>query len=209
MTHAFDILVLNKIAPSGLALLPPPRFRTGGDFAAPHAILCRSADLHARGVPASVLAVARAGAGTNNIPVAELTARGVPVFNAPGANANAVKELVLAGMLMAARRLPQALAFVDALDVVVGVEAEPAVHPLRRTQQSLLLVEPQRALRDTGAVCDLTDLIARDFRLRLILRSGACHAVILRMAEEGRQTTVTYTLKMRWVQNHVRAKQDR
>ena len=61
MTHAFDILVLNKIAPSGLALLPPPRFRTGGDFAAPHAILCRSADLHARGVPASVLAVARAG----------------------------------------------------------------------------------------------------------------------------------------------------
>lgn len=118
MTTAFDILVLNKIAPSGLALLPAPRFRTGGDFAAPHAILCRSADLHARGVPASVLAVARAGAGTNNIPVAELTARGVPVFNAPGANANAVKELVLAGMLMAARRLPQALAFVDALDVV-------------------------------------------------------------------------------------------
>ncbi len=79
--------------------------------------MLRSADLHRREIPASVLAIARAGAGTNNIPVEAMTARGVPVFNAPGANANAVKELVLAGMLMAARRLPQALRFVAALDV--------------------------------------------------------------------------------------------
>jgi len=122
MTAPFDILVLNQIAPEGLARLPATRYRTGREMDAPHAIVCRSADLHARTIPASVLAVARAGAGTNNIPVAALTARGVPVFNAPGANANAVKELVLAGMLMAARRLPEALAFVDALDV-----ADPAL----------------------------------------------------------------------------------
>jgi D-3-phosphoglycerate dehydrogenase / 2-oxoglutarate reductase len=118
----FDVLVLNRIAPDGLARLAPPRYRTGGDLAAPQAIVLRSADLHAREIPPSVLAVARAGAGTNNIPVDALTARGVPVFNAPGANANAVKELVIAGMLLAARRLPEALAFSAALDL-----ADPAL----------------------------------------------------------------------------------
>ncbi len=85
-------------------------------MADPVAILLRSADLHGTPIPSSVRAIARAGAGTNNIPVPLLSARGVPVFNAPGANANAVKELVLAGMLMAARHLAPALRFVAALD---------------------------------------------------------------------------------------------
>jgi D-3-phosphoglycerate dehydrogenase len=76
----------------------------------------RSADLHKTPIAPSVRAIARAGAGTNNIPVEQMSARGVPVFNAPGANANAVKELVLAGMLMAARQIAPALRFVDALD---------------------------------------------------------------------------------------------
>ena len=88
----------------------------GKDVADPVAILLRSADLHKTPLPASVRAIARAGAGTNNIPVAQMSERGVPVFNAPGANANAVKELVLAGMLMAARHLAPALRFVDGLD---------------------------------------------------------------------------------------------
>ncbi len=118
----FDVLVLNRIDAAGLARLPAPHYRAGDDLDSPHAIVLRSADLHQREIPASVLAVARAGAGTNNIPVAALTARGIPVFNAPGANANAVKELVLAGMLLAARRLPEALAFSAALDV-----ADPAL----------------------------------------------------------------------------------
>ena len=112
----FGILVLNEISARGLARLPPERYATSADIAAPDAVLLRSADLHRMPLPASVRAVARAGAGTNNIPVAALTARGVPVFNAPGANANAVKELVLAGMLLAARHLPAALAFVAGLD---------------------------------------------------------------------------------------------
>ncbi|MDB5914495.1 MAG: D-isomer specific 2-hydroxyacid dehydrogenase NAD-binding [Ramlibacter sp.] len=112
----FGIQVLNQISKSGLDKLPAGRYITGKDLAAPDAILVRSADLHATTIPPSVLAVGRCGAGTNNIPVAALTARGVPVFNAPGGNANAVKELVLAGMLMAARNLPAAERFVHGLD---------------------------------------------------------------------------------------------
>ena len=111
-----NILVLNQIAASGLSRLPAEQYRVGKDVADPVAILLRSADLHKTPLPASVRAIARAGAGTNNIPVAQMSERGVPVFNAPGANANAVKELVLAGMLMAARHLAPALRFVDGLD---------------------------------------------------------------------------------------------
>ncbi|MEO5697912.1 MAG: phosphoglycerate dehydrogenase [Burkholderiaceae bacterium] len=112
----FKVLVLNQIAANGLKRLPAERYEAGPDVDAPDAILMRSADLHAMQIPSSVLAVARAGAGTNNIPVAALSARGVPVFNAPGGNANAVKELVLAAMLLCARNLAPALRFVAALD---------------------------------------------------------------------------------------------
>jgi len=114
--QSFGVLVYNQISKAGLERLPAGRFRAGKDIQSPDAILVRSADLHGVDIPASVLAVARAGAGTNNIPVAALSARGVPVFNAPGGNANAVKELVLAGMLMAARHLGAAQRFVESLD---------------------------------------------------------------------------------------------
>jgi len=116
MAERFGILVLNQISASGLSRLPTARYSVGGDITAPDALLLRSADLHKRTIPASVRAIGRAGAGTNNIPGQVMSERGVPVFNAPGANANAVKELVLAGMLLAARRLPGALRFVAGLD---------------------------------------------------------------------------------------------
>ena len=116
MSEKFRIQVLNQISAHGLRRLPWDQFQISGDGEEPHAILLRSADLHRAVIPASVLAIGRAGAGTNNIPVAALSARGVPVFNAPGANANAVKELVLAGMLLAARNLDGALKFVHELD---------------------------------------------------------------------------------------------
>jgi D-3-phosphoglycerate dehydrogenase / 2-oxoglutarate reductase len=116
MADSYQVLVLNQIASVGLKRLPSERYTVGKDIAAPDAVLVRSADMHAIDIPASVRAIARAGAGTNNIPVKAMSARGVPVFIAPGANANAVKELVLAGMLMAARNLPGALRFVSALD---------------------------------------------------------------------------------------------
>jgi D-3-phosphoglycerate dehydrogenase len=116
MTEAYRVLVLNQIAAVGLKRLPSEHYAVGKDVKDPDAILVRSADMHAMEIPASVRAIARAGAGTNNIPVKAMSARGVPVFIAPGANANAVKELVLAGMLMAARNLPGALHFVSTLD---------------------------------------------------------------------------------------------
>src|SRR5690606_35769735 len=107
---------LNHISRNGLDRLPATRYSVANEVAEPDAVLVRSADMHKAPIPASVKAVARAGAGTNNIPVAELSARGVPVFNAPGANANAVKELVVAGMLLAARNVADALAFVRGID---------------------------------------------------------------------------------------------
>jgi D-3-phosphoglycerate dehydrogenase len=112
----FGILLLNQISANGLKRLPAERYSTGKDMARPDAVLLRSADMHAMQVPDSVQAIARAGAGTNNIPVATMSARGVPVFNAPGANANAVKELVLTGMLLAARNIAPALRFVAGLE---------------------------------------------------------------------------------------------
>ena len=115
-TRPFQVLVLNQISANGLKRLPASRYAVGKALGAPDAVLLRSADMHGMDIPASVQAIGRAGAGTNNIPVVAMSARGVPVFNAPGANANAVKELVLAGMFMAARNLAPALRFVSALD---------------------------------------------------------------------------------------------
>ncbi len=112
----YRILTLNQISVRGLERLPRDQYEVSSEIGHPHAVLLRSADMHAMPIPASVLAVARAGAGTNNIPVAALAKRGVPVFNAPGANANAVKELVLAGMLLAARNICQAWAYARELE---------------------------------------------------------------------------------------------
>ncbi|MFM2287257.1 MAG: hypothetical protein RL684_400 [Pseudomonadota bacterium] len=112
---AYRILTLNNISLRGLERLPRDRYEVASGLEQPHGVLVRSADMHKWAVPASLLAVARAGAGTNNIPVAALSARGVPVFNAPGANANAVKELVLAGLFLAARNICQAWQFARSL----------------------------------------------------------------------------------------------
>jgi D-3-phosphoglycerate dehydrogenase len=112
----FKIQTLNNISLRGLERLPRDRYEVASDMLHPDAILLRSADMHALEVPPSVLAVARAGAGTNNIPVARLSLRGIPVFNAPGANANAVKELVLASLFLAARNVCQAWSFVRSLE---------------------------------------------------------------------------------------------
>jgi D-3-phosphoglycerate dehydrogenase / 2-oxoglutarate reductase len=112
---SFKILTLNHISVRGLERLPRDRYEVASEIGHPDAILVRSADMHEIEIPASVLAVARAGTGTNNIPVQNLSRRGVPVFNAPGANANAVKELVLGGLFLAARNVCQAWAYVRSL----------------------------------------------------------------------------------------------
>ena len=112
----FKVLTLNSIAVAGLDRLPRERYEIASEIGHPDAILVRSADMHAREIPESLKAVGRAGVGVNNIPVDDLSRRGIPVFNAPGANANAVKELVIAGLLLAARHLCDAWAFVRGLD---------------------------------------------------------------------------------------------
>jgi len=112
---SFRILTLNQISPRGLARFPADRYRVGADVSEPDAILVRSAELHHTGIAASVRAIGRAGVGINNIPVDDMSRRGVPVFNTPGANANAVKELVLAGLLLAARNIGEAWLFARAL----------------------------------------------------------------------------------------------
>ena len=116
MANRFRILTLNNIAQVGLKRLPADRYEVGNQVKKPDAILVRSHDMHAMEIAPEVRAIARAGAGTNNIPVKQMNARGVPVFNAPGANANAVKELVIAGMLIAARNLVPATRFVSGLE---------------------------------------------------------------------------------------------
>jgi D-3-phosphoglycerate dehydrogenase / 2-oxoglutarate reductase len=108
---SYRILTLNDISARGLARLPRERYQVGADITRPDAILVRSADMHGAPIAAEVRAVGRAGAGVNNIPVEQLSRRGIAVFNTPGANANAVKELVLAGLLLAARNIAPAWLF--------------------------------------------------------------------------------------------------
>jgi len=111
----FRILTLNSISVRGLERLPRDRYEVASEIGHPDAVLLRSADLHEMELPASVKAIARAGAGTNNIPIDKFSKLGVPVFNSPGANANAVKELVVAGLFLGARNICQAWAYVRTL----------------------------------------------------------------------------------------------
>ncbi|MFX0537658.1 phosphoglycerate dehydrogenase [Ornithinimicrobium sp. Y1847] len=120
----YPIKTLNAISPIGLQRLDRDVFDIGTEIENPRGILVRSADLHSMEIPDSLYAVARAGAGTNNIPIEEMAARGIPVFNTPGANANAVKELVIAGMLLAARNLYHAAEYTRDLVVEQGLSGK-------------------------------------------------------------------------------------
>ncbi len=123
----YKILTLNNISVAGLDRLPRDEYEVASEISHPDAILVRSAKMHKMELADSVKAIGRAGAGVNNIPVPRMSARGIPVFNAPGANANAVKELVLAGMLMAARNIAQAWGFARGLngdDARINAEVE-------------------------------------------------------------------------------------
>src|SRR6266581_2067149 len=111
----YNILTLNQISSHGLHRFPGARYAVGKSVDHPDAILVRSHNMLDMAIPPSVKAIGRAGAGTNNIPVADMSQRGVPVFNAPGANANAVKELVFTALLLAARNVVPALGYVAGL----------------------------------------------------------------------------------------------
>ena len=112
----YKILTLNNISAAGVDRLPRDDYEVASEFQHPDAVLLRSFKMHGMPIPPSLKAVGRAGAGVNNIPVDEMSKHGVVVFNAPGANANAVKELVIAGMLMACRNIAQAWDFARSLE---------------------------------------------------------------------------------------------
>ncbi len=112
---ARQILTLNQISIKGLERLPRDSYEVASEFSHPDAILLRSHKLKAEDIADSVLAIGRAGAGVNNIPVAACTQRGIPVFNSPGANANAVKELVATGMLLGSRGVVEGIEYVRTL----------------------------------------------------------------------------------------------
>ncbi len=116
-----NVKTLNNISDKGLSHLPHDLFTVGDDVENPDAILLRSFKMHDMELPTSLKAVGRAGAGVNNIPVDKMSKLGIPVFNAPGANANAVKELVIAGLLLAARNICQAWEYTNNLE---GKDAE-------------------------------------------------------------------------------------
>ncbi len=111
----YKILTLNQISLKGLERLPRERYEIASEFTSPDAILLRSHKLQSSDIANSVKAIARAGAGTNNVPVSDCTARGIPVFNSPGANANAVKELVIAGLALGSRGILPGIAYVETL----------------------------------------------------------------------------------------------
>src|SRR5437660_10372429 len=153
----FEILVLNSISQVGLKRFPAEAYRIAKDGAHPDAILVRSHEMNALTLPGARRAIGRAGAGTNNIPVKEMSGRGVPVFNAPGANANAVKELVLAGMLMAARNLVPAVRFVGSLNC----DDETLSRRVEAEKKQFAGIDlPQQTLRGTRVGTTASDLPA-------------------------------------------------
>ena len=117
----YKILTLNNISPVGMAKLPADTYSVSDEDASPDAIILRSFKMHDMEIPASLKAVGRAGAGVNNIPLDKMSAAGVPVFNAPGANANAVKELVIASLFISARNISEAIKYTENLE---GEDAE-------------------------------------------------------------------------------------
>ena len=166
----YTIKTLNAISPAGLAKLPVNQFEVDNETTAPQGILVRSADMHDMPLPDSLLAIARAGAGTNNIPIEECTNAGIVVFNTPGANANAVAELVIGALVAGSRNMVDAVQWAQGLkgsetiakDVekgkkqfvgpelrgkTLGVIGLGALHFYRRSMEPV----PQRtALRDAG-----------------------------------------------------------
>lgn len=147
----FKIQMLNTIAESGLKLFPKELYEVGTDLKNPDAILVRSADMLNLVLPKTVRVVGRAGAGVNNIPVTNLTQQGIPVLNTPGANANAVRELVIAGMLIASRNLCQAMDYVAHLQGS-GAELDKQVEQDKKRFAGFELMGKTLGLIGLGAV---------------------------------------------------------
>jgi len=144
----FKIRIYNNIAPAGLTRFAPDEFEVGTDSESPDAILLRSHSLHGMSIPESLIAVARAGAGVNNIPVQELTPKGIVVFNTPGGNANAVKELVAASLLLASRDILGGSNYVQELNEIT----DPAEFATRLEREKKRFAGSEVAGKTLGVV---------------------------------------------------------
>ncbi len=150
---ATKVLTLNQISVKGLDRLPRDQYEIASEFAAPDAIMLRSHKLKMDEIADSVLAIARAGAGVNNIPVADCTARGIPVFNTPGANANAVKELVAAGLLLGSRGVIEGIDYVQTLaDIKDEVELNKTLEAQKKRFKGSELVGKTLGVVGLGAI---------------------------------------------------------
>lgn len=164
----YKILTLNNISPKGLDRLPRDRYEIASEIQHPDAILLRSFKMHDMEVPPGLKAVGRAGAGVNNIPIDKMSKAGVVVFNTPGANANAVKELVVAGMLLACRNICQAWQYTNELKESSNEALNKQVEAGKKRYAGFELPGRTLGVVGLGAIGVLVANVARDLGMRVI-----------------------------------------
>jgi D-3-phosphoglycerate dehydrogenase len=163
------VLMLNQISVKGLDRLPRQSYEIASEFTTPDALLLRSHKLKPEDIPASVLAIARAGAGVNNIPVEACTKRGIPVFNTPGANANAVKELVATGLLLGSRGIVEGIAYVQTLaDMQDETELNKLLEAQKKQFKGSELVEKTLGVVGLGAIGSMVAEMALTFGMDVV-----------------------------------------
>jgi D-3-phosphoglycerate dehydrogenase / 2-oxoglutarate reductase len=166
---ARQILTLNQISVKGLERLPRDSYEIASEFSHPDAILLRSHKLQADDIADSVLAIGRAGAGVNNIPVSECTRRGIPVFNSPGANANAVKELVATALLLGSRGIIEGIQYVNTLaDVQDPVELHKTLEAHKKQFKGSELIGKTLGVVGLGAIGSMVAEMALTLGMNVI-----------------------------------------
>lgn len=164
----YKILTLNNISPKGLERLPRDRYEVTSEIQNPDAILLRSFKMHDMEIPPGLKAVGRAGAGVNNIPIDKMSKAGIAVFNTPGANANAVKELVVAGMLLACRNICQAWQYTNELKESSNEALNKQVEAGKKKYAGFELPGRTLGVVGLGAIGVLVANVARDLGMRVI-----------------------------------------
>jgi D-3-phosphoglycerate dehydrogenase len=164
----FVIRTYNAISPTGLARFDGTRYTVSSESSNPSGVLLRSYKLTTDELPSTVVAVARAGAGTNNIPTSELTGKGIVVFNTPGANANAVKELICAGLMMSSRDIFGGLKFVDGLSNQSTAELDPLLESEKKRFAGTEVCGKTLGIVGLGAIGSLVANMALDLGMRVV-----------------------------------------
>jgi D-3-phosphoglycerate dehydrogenase len=164
----FVIRTYNAISPTGLARFDGTRYAVSSESTNPSGVLLRSYKLTTEELPSTVVAVARAGAGTNNIPTSELTGKGIVVFNTPGANANAVKELICAGLMMSSRDIFGGLKFVDGLGNQLSEELDPLLEAEKKRFAGTEIYGKTLGIVGLGAIGSLVANMALDLGMRVV-----------------------------------------